>query len=63
VNGGSAMRRLFVCWWASEMVFWLLALAAQLPVAGALWLSSRLLNLSDTFRAFIVELIRWRKAG
>jgi hypothetical protein len=41
-------------------VFWLLALATQLPVAGALWLAARLLNLSDGFGAFIGDLVRWR---
>jgi hypothetical protein len=53
----------FVGWRAVEMVFWLLALAAQLPVAGALWPWGRLLNRSDTFGAFIGDLVRWRKAG
>jgi hypothetical protein len=57
------MRRLCVSWWISEMLFWLLALAAQLPVAGALWLWGRLLNRSDTFGAFIGDLVRWRKTG
>jgi hypothetical protein len=57
------MPRVRVSWWALDTLFWLLALAAQLPVAGALWLWGRLLNLSDTFRAFIVDLIRWRNRG
>jgi hypothetical protein len=57
------MRRAGVSWWASDTVFWLLALAAHLPVAGPLWLAGRPLNLSDTFRAFIGDLVRWRKSG
>jgi hypothetical protein len=57
------MRRLLLCWWTSEMVFWLLALVTQLPVAAPLWVTSRLLNRSDTFGAFIGDLVHWRKAG
>ena len=57
------MRRLFGCWGASDQVFWLLALATQLPVAGPLWLAGRLLNLADTFRCFIGDLVRWRNRG
>jgi hypothetical protein len=47
----------------SEALFWLLVLAAQLPVAAALWLAGKPLDLSDTFHAYIVDLVRWRKAG
>jgi hypothetical protein len=39
---------------------WLLAMATQLPVAGALWLAARLLNLSEPFSPSIVDLVRWR---
>jgi hypothetical protein len=45
---------------AVESAFWLLLLACQLPVAGALWLPGRLLRLPDTFRAFALDLVRWR---
>jgi hypothetical protein len=44
-------------------VFWLLALAAQLPAASVLWLAGRLVNPSNTFGAFIGDLIHWREAG
>jgi hypothetical protein len=57
------MRQLSVCWWASELLFWLLALAVQLPVAGPLWLVGRPLDLADPFRQFIGDLIRWRRVG
>jgi hypothetical protein len=49
-----------VCWRVTDAVFWLLALAAQLPTAGALWLAARLVNLADTFGAVIGDLVRWR---
>jgi hypothetical protein len=51
------------CWQVTDAVFWLLALAAQLPVAGALWLAGGLLNPSNPFGAFIRDLVRWRKTG
>jgi hypothetical protein len=44
-------------------VFWLAALATPLPVAAPLWVTGWLLDLPDTFGAFIGDLVRWRKAG
>jgi hypothetical protein len=49
MSAGSAMRSLLICWRISETVLSLLALAARLPVAGALSLPGRLLNASKPF--------------
>jgi hypothetical protein len=57
------MGRLFGCWRASDQVFWLLALATQLPVAGPLWLAARLVAPSGMYGSFIVDLVRWRQTG
>jgi hypothetical protein len=57
------MRRLFGCWGASDQVFWLLALATQLPVAAPLWLAVRLVAPSGMFGSFIGDLLRWRQTG
>jgi hypothetical protein len=48
---------------ATEAVFWLLLLAAQLPAAAALWLAAAVLRLSDPYRAYVFDLVRWRRTA
>jgi hypothetical protein len=48
---------------ATEAVFWLLLLAAQLPAAGALWLAAAVLRMSDPYPAYVRDLVRWRRSG
>jgi hypothetical protein len=44
----------------TEAVFWLLLLVIQLPTVSALWLLGKLMQMSELFRAFVVDLVRWR---
>jgi hypothetical protein len=57
------MRLVAASWWVFKAAFWLLALASQLPVASALWVSARPVNLAAPFGAFIGDLVHWRKTG
>jgi hypothetical protein len=45
---------------ATATFFWLVLLASQLPIVSALWLVSKLLRMSDLFRAFVLDVVRWR---
>jgi hypothetical protein len=47
----------------TETVFWLLLLVIQLPTVSALWSLGKLMQMSDLFRAFVVDLVRWRSRG
>jgi hypothetical protein len=49
--------------WTLEAVFWLLLLAAQLPAAGALWGAAAVLRMSDPYRAYVRDLVRWRRTA
>jgi hypothetical protein len=49
--------------WITETVFWLLLLAAQLPTVGVLWFAAGLLQLSDPFRSYAADLVRWPRWG
>jgi hypothetical protein len=43
--------------------FWLLLLASQLTMVSALWLASKLLSMSGSFRSGVVDVVRqqnWR---
>jgi hypothetical protein len=47
----------------TEVVFWLLLPAIQLPTVSALWSLGKLIQMSDLFRAFMVDLVRCRSRG
>jgi hypothetical protein len=47
-------------YWATTTCFWLLSLACQLPMLSALWLASRLLKMSGSFRASAADVVRRR---
>jgi hypothetical protein len=48
---------------ATTTFLWLLLLACQLPMVSALWLASRLLKMSDSFRSGVIGVVHrqnWR---
>ena len=48
---------------ATATFFWLLLLTSQLPMVSALWLASKLLKMSGSFRSGVVDVVRrqhWR---
>jgi hypothetical protein len=45
---------------ATATCFWLLLLASQLPMVSALWLASKPLKMSSSFRASAVDVVRRR---
>ena len=48
---------------ATATCFWLLLLASQLPMVSALWLASKLLKMSDSFRSGVIDVVHrqnWR---
>jgi hypothetical protein len=50
-GGAQALYRL------AERIFWLLSLAALLPMASAQWLAAHVVRSASVFRVFIAELL------
>jgi hypothetical protein len=45
---------------ATATFFWLLLLTSQLPMVSALWLASKLLKMSGSFRSGVLDVVRRR---